>query len=49
VFLDNLPNEEEKIINMLNDCRIEIKKLEELFFEENDSDLEEEAEKALMK
>lgn len=49
VFLDNLPNEEDKIINMLRDCRNEIKKLEELFFEENDSDLEEEAEKALMK
>jgi len=49
VFLDNLPNEEDQILTMLKDCRIEIKKLEEQFFEENDSELEEEAEKDLMK
>ena len=49
VFIDNLPNDEGGILQMLKDCRENIKKLEEQFFQENDSAEEEEAERNLVK
>lgn len=42
VFIDNLPNDEFEIRNMLKDVRKHIKKLERDFFEEEDSEKEEE-------
>jgi hypothetical protein len=42
VFIDNLPNDEFEIRNMLKDVRKQIKILERNFFEEEDSEKEEE-------
>ena len=42
VFIDNLPNDEFEIRNMLKEVRKHIKQLEKQFFEEEDSEREEE-------
>lgn len=49
VFIDNLPNDEHSIIQMLKECRTNIRALEEEFFAENDSEKEEEAERQLVR
>lgn len=42
VYIDNLPNEENEIKRLLKEVSKHIKKLEKQFFEEEDSEREEE-------
>ena len=49
VFIDNLPNEEGAIREMLTQCKKNIALLEKKFFEENDSEVEETSEDMRLK